>query len=235
MINHKAQNQVKASENWLESYQRLKDKSEDAAIRDARFGNLSGDAKLAILQKADEQARAEYKSGLDSIKNIGQRIDFSRTGLMIDLAGGLAYSFINQANGTLYNSGAWVTGGYSSGSGLTTLAIVRFLYDPGQNSAAITNAGFADYHTLDYGARLLYDSNDGKFTFGGELIYRNVFANAAVKSSWRYSVNTDYQVGKNQVLSFSFGRDFDGTINKGGSLIAALNLILGFGNNRPVK
>jgi hypothetical protein len=44
--------------------------------------------------------------------------------------------------------------------------------------------------------------------------------------------NADYALFKNQKLTFSFGRDFDGTISKDGNLIAALTLIAGFGNKR---
>jgi hypothetical protein len=101
-------------------------------------------------------------------------------------------------------------------------------------TAGATTAQIA-YHSFDYGTRLLYDSPGDKFTFGGEFIYRNIANNPAIKSSWRYALSTDYQIGKNQLLSFNIGRDFDGTVNKGGNLLAALNFIVGFGNNRPVK
>jgi hypothetical protein len=37
---------------------------------------------------------------------------------------------------------------------------------------------------------------------------------------------------KNKRLTFTFGRDFDSTITKGGNLIAAFTLLAGFGNKR---
>ncbi len=44
--------------------------------------------------------------------------------------------------------------------------------------------------------------------------------------------NADYAIWKNQKLTFSFGKNFDGAISKGGNLIAALTFLAGFGNKR---
>ena len=89
--------------------------------------------------------------------------------------------------------------------------------------------------TFDTGMRLLFNSKNNKFTFGGELIYRSILNAAVTTSSYRYAINSDYEVGKNQIISFVFGRDFNGTINKSGNLLAALNFIIGFGNGKSIK
>lgn len=75
-----------------------------------------------------------------------------------------------------------------------------------------------------------YQGKDGKFLFGGEIIYRSVLNPQGVAPAWRYIVNCDYQVKKNTHLTLTLGRDFDGTFNKDGNLIAALNLVFGLGN-----
>jgi Tol biopolymer transport system component len=46
--------------------------------------------------------------------------------------------------------------------------------------------------------------------------------------------NAAYDIGQNQQLTFSFGRNFDGTITKDGNLIAALNFVKGFGASRKI-
>jgi len=53
--------------------------------------------------------------------------------------------------------------------------------------------------------------------------------------SWRLVLSTEYEVAKNRKVTFSFGRNFDGAISKGGNLIAAINFIAGFGGERKVK
>lgn len=184
-------------------------------------------------------ANTELKNQLDSVKSIGQSIDFTRYGWKLDLASGLSYYFPKQnfSNGTLNNAGAWLTGGYEDeGNRISFLGILRYLYNPKHAFADANNIlSQTNLSTFDSGIRLLFETVDSKFTFGGEVIYRSILNNTAVKSSTRYSVSTDYEIGKNQLLSFVFGRDFDGTINKGGSLLAALNFIIGFGNTKSIK
>ena len=50
----------------------------------------------------------------------------------------------------------------------------------------------------------------------------------------RYVFSANYKVGRNQNLSFTYGKNFDNTVSKGGNLIAALNFLIGFGSVRPV-
>ena len=44
--------------------------------------------------------------------------------------------------------------------------------------------------------------------------------------------NIDYAILKNQKLTFSFGKNYDGTTTKDGNLIATLGMVFGFGNKR---
>jgi hypothetical protein len=179
------------------------------------------------------------KAKLDPIKKNGESIDFSRYGWKLDLAGGISYYFPNQiySNGTLNNAGVWLTGGYTAQkSNISMLGIVRYQYNPKQaydDPSEILKQ--TDLNTIDWGGRILFATNDTKFSFGGEFVYRSIINSTVVKPSYRYDLSADYQIGKNQLISFSFGRDFDGTITKTGNLIAALNYIIGFGNNKSIK
>jgi hypothetical protein len=65
-----------------------------------------------------------------------------------------------------------------------------------------------------------------------EAIYRSVLQENTIDPNWRLVFSAEYDVGMNQKLSFSFGRNFDRTISRGGNLMTALNFIKGFGNKR---
>jgi hypothetical protein len=184
-------------------------------------------------------ASVEQKDKLDSIKKIGEAISFARYGWKLDFAGGLSYYFPGQvySTGTLNNAGAWLTGGYEDeDSRVSVLEIARYLYNPKEAYADPANIlKNSNLSTFDFGLRMLFGTKDTKFTFGGEVIYRSIVNNNAVPSSYRYSLNADYQVGKNQLISFTFGRDFDRIVTKGGNLLAALNFVMGFGNTKSIK
>jgi hypothetical protein len=234
-ISDKTKKAINDVHNHASNYALLKDKYEQDVENQPNFFKLSIDAQSALLAAADQKAHSDdqAKAELDAISKAAKAIDFTRYGWMLDLAGGLAYNFVNQSKGTLYNSGLWLTGGYEfQQPGISLLGIVRYLDNPANTGV---NLSADNYQTMDYGARFLYDAVDNKFTVGIEGIYRSVSGTTAVKSSWRYAFSADYQVGANQVLSFNIGRDFDGTINKSGNMIAALNFLIGFGNNRPVQ
>ncbi|MBS1734692.1 MAG: hypothetical protein JST02_15475, partial [Bacteroidetes bacterium] len=89
--------------------------------------------------------------------------------------------------------------------------------------------------TLDMGARLLFATRDDKFNLSFESLYRSVLTKSVIDPSWKLNFSAEYDLGFNRKLSISFGRDFDGVITKGGNLIAAINLIAGFGNKRDIR
>ncbi|MEK7200135.1 MAG: hypothetical protein AAB212_09495, partial [Bacteroidota bacterium] len=89
--------------------------------------------------------------------------------------------------------------------------------------------------TFDAGTRLLYVSGDSKLNISFESIYRSVLNKSIVNPSWRVLFSAAYSVGVNQQLTFSFGRDFDGTLEKSGNLIAGLNFIVGLGGDKTVE
>jgi hypothetical protein len=185
-------------------------------------------------------AKSEFaKNALDSVKKAGESVDFTRYGWKLDLAGGMSYYFPNQvySSGSLYNAGTWLTGGYEDESSkVSFLGIARYLYNPKQAFADPNDIlKQTDLSTFDMGIRLLIGTTSSKFNFGGELVYRSVLNTTLLGPSYHYTLNANYQVGKNQIISFNFGRDFDGTITKGGNLLAALNFVMGFGSSKSIK
>ena len=47
---------------------------------------------------------------------------------------------------------------------------------------------------------------------------------------WRIAFSLDYAVAKNRSIALTFGQDFEG--NQTGNLLAAVNVLLGFGTAR---
>ena len=82
---------------------------------------------------------------------------------------------------------------------------------------------------------MLLDLSKENLSFSAEAIYRSVLGKSVIDPSWRLVLNAEYNLGANRKLTFAFGRDFDGTISKAGNLIAAINFIAGFGNDRKIS
>lgn len=174
---------------------------------------------------------------LAELKTIAEKMDFKRYGWKLDLSGGTAWNFTDQKfdSGTLMKAGAWLTGGYDGKDNVSFLGIARYLYNPKQVFADPKNLLHEDnIHTFDCGARLILGKEGLPFRLSGEVLYRSVLNRAEIDPSWRFTLNTEYKIDKNLLLSFVIGRDFDGTISKDGNLITALNLIKGFGTKKSL-
>lgn len=160
-----------------------------------------------------------------------------RRGFFLDFSGGAALDFPDNrfSNSKVYRAGMWFTGGHENGnSGFSFLGIARYLYNP--ETIFADPGGLvkgSNVSTVDMGGRILLDGKE-KFLFSAEALYRSILGNSLVKPSWRLVLNAEYDISMNRKLTFAFGRDFDGTISKGGNLIAAINLIAGFGTDRKI-
>ncbi|MDR0793610.1 MAG: hypothetical protein LBE82_09910 [Chitinophagaceae bacterium] len=176
----------------------------------------------------------EISSLLDSVSNYAKNFDNTRTGWSLDFAGGTSLDFRNNQfnNSKVYNAGAWLTGGYN-GKHLSFLGLLRYLKNP-DKIYALDNLPdtLGNISTFDWGGKLLYAADKSKYTFGVEWIHRSVLSSNTIKPSYRLVFNADYAIWQNQKLTFSFGKNFDGTITKSGNLIAALTFLTGFGNKR---
>lgn len=186
--------------------------------------------KLAELVKADN---AEKREGLISkIKMLAADFQLERTGFSWDVNGGVSTEFRNKnfSNSKIYNAGLWTNAGYTTKGGLAFLGLVRYLYNPDKIYAldGITNE-YDNLSTFDAGIRIAYSKPQSKFSCSVEAINRSVLSGSNIDPTHKLLFNADYSIFKNQKLTFSFGKDFDGTITKEGNLIAALTFIQGFG------
>lgn len=93
------------------------------------------------------------------------------------------------------------------------------------------------------GLRVFKDFTD-KFTLSLEYLNRipfysnNNYAANKVTGPGRtdkYDVSLNYKVGKNQNISFTYGKNFDNVVTRSGNLIAAINFMMGFGSTRGIN
>lgn len=174
----------------------------------------------------------------EALRSSAREFTIERQGFFLDFAGGFAARFPTNEFGYSIadNAGAWLTGGYEGGNQkLSIYGIGRYLYQPETIFADSTGQiPTKRISTFDAGLRALYASKDDRFNFSFESIYRSVLNKSIVDPSWRLVFSAEYDLGFNQKISFNFGRDFNGVITKGGNLIAAINLIAGFGAKKLI-
>ena len=113
----------------------------------------------------------------------------------------------------------------------SALFIVRYLYSP-KTSSLNPELNPDDFHSIDLGSRFVVTAMRKKLLLSGEGIYRSILNNATAESSWRLMVNAEYEIGINQKVTFSFGRNFDGGTYKGGNIVGAINLLFGLGGQK---
>jgi hypothetical protein len=187
------------------------------------------DNKLLELKQATK-SEADAK-----IKEVAAAFQTARVGLTWDVSGGVSGQFVNKRfdNAKVYNAGIWTTLGYTGEKFGSALFLLRLLYNPDKIFAKnnLPNE-VGNITTLDFGGRYIYAQPQSKFNVSLEGVYRSVLSSNTIKPSWRLIFNADYAIWKNQKLTFSFGKNFNGTVTKDGNLVAALTFLTGFGNKR---
>jgi len=175
------------------------------------------------------------QANAENLQRAAASFDGARSGFSWELAGGISSEFLNKQfnNSRVHNAGIWTTMGYTGKQGLAILGLVRFLHNPEKIFAKDNELNkMGSISTLDGGARAVYSPNGGRFNCSVEAVYRSVLSSNTIDPSWRLIFNADYSIFRNQKLTFSFGRNYDGIITKDGNLVAALTLIAGLGNKR---
>ncbi len=186
-------------------------------------------------EKVKNSILTSYENELQALQKQAASFKVERFGFFVDFAGGVSLEYINRTfnNSRIYNAGAWLTFGANYQNGFSLMGITRFLQNPkkvfADPSGTIRNG---DVSTFDAGARIIYHHNDSRFSISTEAIYRSVLNKNTIDPSWRWVLNTEYDLGNNQRLTFFFGRSFDGSTSKDGNVIAALNFLKGLGNHR---
>ncbi|REC78065.1 hypothetical protein DRF60_10420 [Chryseobacterium elymi] len=175
--------------------------------------------------------KEEEETKIQEITKIAQGIKLERYGYFLDMSMGTVLDFRNNKfnNTQITKVGAWLTGGYNWEKHPSTLIFMaRYLYNP-ETPLANPELKKENLHTLDMGSRLVFKLFDEKFLLSGECIYRSILNKSDFESSWKYLLNFEYELAKNQRLTFLFGRNFEGEYEKKGNLIIALNLLVGLG------
>jgi len=190
--------------------------------------------RMMLLQnkKSDTEELNELSTQIKSVASVFQT---ARIGFTWDIAGGISAQFIKRrfSNSKVNNAGVWTTIGYTSAKVGSGLLLLRLLQNPDKIFAkdnGINDIG--NITTFDFGGRYIYSTPQSKFNASLEGVYRSVLSSNTIHPSWRIVFNADYAILQNQKLTFSFGRNFDGTTTKDGNLIAALSFLTGFGNRR---
>lgn len=175
---------------------------------------------------------------LKNIKRLASGLKIVRKGVFLDFASGIVLDFPdnNFDNSRTHKAGAWFTGGYEGGENLSVLGIARYLFQPNKifadDSAKLKTD---DISTFDAGARIIVGGGKKRFAASLEGLYRSVLNKNTIPSSWRMVFNATYDIGQNRMITLSLGKNFDGTFVKSGNLIAALNLVMGFGSSKKLK
>ena len=190
--------------------------------------------KTGILL-TDNKTNNELKTIDEKIKAIASKFQLARVGFTWDIAGGIGGEFHNKSfnQGKIYNAGVWNTLGYTTEKTGAFLGLVRYLHNP-ERIFALDNAinEQKSASTFDTGFRYILGQPQSKLNASLEAIYRSFLSDSELDNSWRLMLNIDYALFKNQKLTFSFGKNYDGTTTTDGNLVAALGMVFGFGNKR---
>jgi hypothetical protein len=212
---------------------------------------LSREIVLATAERSmhrdRQQARkAEMRDLLDRdahedrtkrLQEMASGLTIEREGLFLDLSAGLAIEFVDRDfdNGQFRKGGLWFSGGYTC-PGFTLTGLTRTLWGaPVEVMGDDSTLAMEDPVDTDIGLGLAYDKVGSKFAISGEFLMRWNTLGTTTTDTWRLVANAAYSFQENKALTFTFGRNFDGTTTEGGNLVAALNLLLGFGGGKKVE
>ena len=251
-INKKYGDLIRATDNQIRDSIRLLNNTSDANRQIEIRANIAAMRQkedfLALQQQTDLN---HYKDSLivskdNSLTEYDEKLKqlsetkLERKGLALDAAGGFVTDFPNQVfdQATVVKYGAWLTLSHEGMKNFSFLIVARELFQKEESyTDENDNILIADLHHTDGGIRFILDKD--KFSFSLEALGRMTGGGDHIKkenkSAWKLLLNASYDLGNNKIITFNFGRDFDGTVNKDGNLIAALNLVLGFGSKRKIN
>lgn len=202
-----------------------------AVLEEIEINEVKNNMLLEKNDKLRQHERALKKLSATKLK---------RTGWFLDCAGGFVTDFPGGIfeNAMVPKLGAWITFGNEGKKNFATLVLVRSIYTADETyitrEKKFTRANL--FHT-DGGLRLILAKN--KFSFSLEGLARITTGADDIlsenKSAWKIMFNTNYDLGNNKILTFSLGRDFESTVTTDGTLMAALNLVMGFGSKRNIN
>lgn len=205
----------------------------DRIIIDQLLENLQAKYNNEMMEEISSQMEALYAEIID----LEETITPVRKGFILDFSAGtiIKYDSSKIDRSSLTNSSVWMTIGYdgfktdsADNSYFSIIGLFRLVIN---NADELYKAGKNERYTAwDNGVRLAFNTTSQKFTFSGEIISRRLFntTTAGAKSVMKYLLSAELQIGKNQRLSFTYGRDFENRITKEGNVIGLLNFVTGF-------
>ena len=206
--------------------------------------------RKATIIKVDE-IEAEFKrtKGEELVEKLDElsKTSFKRYGFKMDWAVGTVIDYPDSNFNQAYLSkfATWLTLGHEDKDGSNILFLLRYAANFNRFYRNDLNQIISDINigNLDMGVRVFKDFSD-RFTLSFEYINRIPFysnSNYAINSvsgpsrTDKYDVSLNYKVGKNQNISFTYGKNFDNIVTQSGNLITALNYVIGFGSSRGVN
>ncbi|GAF75795.1 unnamed protein product, partial [marine sediment metagenome] len=215
-----------------EGIEELRDelKNADPTIRPLIEAQIA-QREAEIKQQVEAEIRKQHDGKIDNMKGLISRLRLRRIGWKLDVAGGAVADFPQRVfdDGSFNRWGAWLTGGYEWKK-WSVLGVFRYLGD--QDDSDVGDQDDSDESSIDLGGRIVFD-NFKRFSLSAEAVAR-IFSNRSTHDNqWRLAFLFDYAIAKNKSISFTFGRDFED--GQSGNLILLVNILLGFGSNRPVR
>lgn len=233
----------------LKLYAEYKPTDPDKAAAILKSIQAMGDAvdgKVRALSQ-DTTTAGKNKVWLTKLNQLSSQTAFRRYGFTMDWAAGTVIDFPDSSFNQSYLSkfATWLTFGYEGQNGSNIMFLVRYAANFNRFYRNDLNQVVKDIDIgdLDLGLRLYKDFTD-KLTLSAEYINRLPFYNDSNYSSNhvstpsrtdKYDFSLNYKVGKNQNLSFTYGKNFDNTVVKSGNLIAAVNYMIGLGSARGLS
>ena len=222
-----------------ENYKKINNKYKSLIITNPTLADVYvAQAQIELNDYNNKRIDSLNKKYNEEFKKLLQT-KLKRYGWFWDLTGGLVTEFPQQVfdNAFVPKFGAWTTFGHEGEKDFTFLFVLRELYQQNETYSSTNNTiNVANLNHTDAGIRFIYDQD--KFSFSLEGLFRATAGANDIKtenkSAWKIMLNANYDLGNNKMITFNFGRDFNGTVTKTGNLVAALNLVMGFGSNRKI-
>ena len=180
---------------------------------------------------------------IESLQKLSENITPVRKGFFLNIAGGTLakYDDFKAGNVGLTNTALWLTTGWDGNSkdytGKSTFSVYmlsRFIYNNADEWYKSGNT--KSYNTFDNGLRIAYTSSNQKILISAEATSRKLFkTNSSSSFVYKYLLNAQWAIGFNQVLTFSYGRDFNNHITKDGNVIGYLNFVQGLFTKKTLK
>lgn len=218
---------------------------------DTAYQNLNGKWRAALIANDTVKADTYAKKLSDRRQTITEQvfgkenkqrqleelnnIKLTRSGFFLDVAGGGAWNFYNNDldSSDFYRWALWTNFGWTWKKN-KVIGLGRYMSFT--NDAFVTPERVVDsleYESLDLGMKYVWNPTE-KFKLSGEGIYR-VMLNQDMESTYKFMFNLAYDVGKNQIISLSLGRDFRGVYSRKEEGLIYLGYAIGLGNDRKLK